>query len=30
MANDFLYKVKADNSPEDVQVFLKCLGECDE
>lgn len=26
MANDFLYKVKADNSPEDVQVFLKCLG----
>ena len=30
MANDFLYKVKADNSPEEVQVFLKCLGECDE
>ena len=30
MANDFLYKVKAENSPEDVQVFLKCLGECDE
>ena len=26
MANEFLYKVKADNSPEDVQVFLKCLG----
>ena len=26
MANDFLYKVKAENSPEDVQVFLKCLG----
>ena len=26
MANDYLYKVKADNSPEDVQVFLKCLG----
>ena len=26
LANDFLYKVKADNSPEDVQVFLKCLG----
>lgn len=25
MANDFLYKVKAENSPEDVQVFLKCL-----
>ena len=25
MANDFLYNVKADNSPEDVQVFLKCL-----
>lgn len=25
MANDYLYKVKADNSPEDVQVFLKCL-----
>ena len=26
MANDFLYKVKAENSSEDVQVFLKCLG----
>ena len=26
MSNDFLYKVKAENSPEDVQVFLKCLG----
>ena len=25
MANDFLYKVKAENSPEDVLVFLKCL-----
>ena len=25
MANDFLYKVKAENSPQDVQVFLKCL-----
>ena len=25
MANDFLYKVKSENSPEDVQVFLKCL-----
>lgn len=25
MANDFLYKVKAENSLEDVQVFLKCL-----
>ena len=25
MANDFLYKVKAENTPEDVQVFLKCL-----
>ena len=25
MANDYLYKVKADNSPEDVQVFLNCL-----
>jgi glutamyl-tRNA reductase len=25
MANDYLYKVKAENSPEDVQVFLKCL-----
>ena len=25
MANDFLYKVKVENSPEDVQVFLKCL-----
>ncbi|MBR2271824.1 MAG: glutamyl-tRNA reductase [Fibrobacter sp.] len=30
MANDFLYKVKAENSPEDVQVFLKCLGASDE
>ena len=28
MANDFLYKVKAENSPEDVHVFLKCLGAC--
>lgn len=26
VANDFLYKVKAENSPEDVKVFLKCLG----
>ena len=26
MANDYLYKVKAENSPENVQVFLKCLG----
>ena len=25
MANDYLYKVKAENSAEDVQVFLKCL-----
>ena len=25
MANDFLYKVKAENAPEDVKVFLKCL-----
>ena len=25
MANDFLYKVKDSNSPEDVKVFLKCL-----
>ena len=25
MANDYLYKVKAQNSPEDVQVFLRCL-----
>lgn len=25
LANDYLYKVKAENSPEDVQVFLKCL-----
>lgn len=30
MANDYLYKVKAENAPEDVQVFLKCLGACDE
>ncbi|WP_297701740.1 glutamyl-tRNA reductase [uncultured Fibrobacter sp.] len=30
MANDFLYKVKATNSSEDVQVFLKCLGACNE
>jgi glutamyl-tRNA reductase len=30
MANDFLYKVKAENSPEDVQVFLKCLGASNE
>ena len=29
MANDYLYKVKADNSPEDVKVFLKCLEACD-
>ena len=26
MANDYLYKVKTENSLEDVQVFLKCLG----
>ena len=26
MANDFLYKVKDSNNPEDVKVFLKCLG----
>ena len=25
MANDYLYKVKAGNPPEDVKVFLKCL-----
>lgn len=25
MANDYLYKVKAENPPEDVKVFLKCL-----
>ena len=25
LANDYLYKVKAENSAEDVQVFLKCL-----
>lgn len=25
MANDYLYKVKAGNSPEDVKIFLKCL-----
>ena len=25
MANDFLYRVKAANSAEDVKVFLKCL-----
>jgi glutamyl-tRNA reductase len=25
LANDYLYKVKAENSPEDVEVFLKCL-----
>lgn len=30
LANDYLYKVKADNSPEDVKVFLKCLEACDE
>ena len=30
MANDYLYKVKAGNSPEDVKVFLKCLEACDE
>ena len=27
MVNDFLYKVKDSNSPEDVKVFLKCLEE---
>ena len=27
MANEFLYKVKDSNSPEDVKVFLKCLEE---
>lgn len=25
MANDYLYKVKAENPPADVKVFLKCL-----
>ena len=30
MANDYLYKVKAGNSPEDVKVFLKCLEASDE
>ena len=30
MANDYLYKVKAGNSPEDVKMFLKCLEACDE
>lgn len=25
MANDYLYKVRASNTPEEVQVFLKCL-----
>ena len=30
MANDFLYKVKAENPAEDVKVFLKCLGACNE
>ena len=30
LANDYLYKVKAGNSPEDVKVFLKCLEACDE
>ncbi|SOE55516.1 glutamyl-tRNA reductase [Fibrobacter sp. UWT3] len=30
MANDYLYKVKAGNSPEDVKVFLKCLEANDE
>lgn len=25
MVNDYLYRVKAENAPEDVQVFLKCL-----
>lgn len=25
MANDYLYKVKVENPPEDVKVFLKCL-----
>ena len=29
MANDFLYRVKAANSAEDVKVFLKCLEACD-
>ena len=31
MANDFLYKVKAENSKDDVKIFLKCLdrsGKC--
>jgi glutamyl-tRNA reductase len=26
MANEYLYKVKDSNNPEDVKVFLKCLG----
>lgn len=30
MANDYLYKVKAGNSPEDVKVFLRCLEANDE
>jgi glutamyl-tRNA reductase len=30
MANEFLYRVKAANSAEDVKVFLKCLEACDE
>jgi glutamyl-tRNA reductase len=30
LANDYLYKVKAGNSPEDVKVFLKCLEASDE
>ena len=25
LANDYLYKVKVENPPEDVKVFLKCL-----
>ena len=29
MANDYLYKVKAGNSPEDVKIFLKCLDQSD-
>ena len=29
MANDYLYKVKSGNAPEDVKVFLKCLGGSD-
>ena len=29
MANDYLYKVKAGNSPENVKIFLKCLDQSD-